>query len=196
MSISNELAKAAQYLTVNTSSNVITSNATLAFTGTAQISANGGVGTAGQVFTSNGSTGSPYWASASGGLTLLATLTPTNGAASATVTGLASSKYFLIVTSGVGVTPNSPLQVALSSDNGSSFGTVKTIGGSAASPYTTTTIYSSNISGYTKMITGINSSGTVVASETVVTGIINALQFTVNQNTFTGTGSIYIYGMN
>jgi hypothetical protein len=46
------------------------------------------------------------------------------------------------------------------------------------------------------MITGIQSSGIVLASETVVTGIINALQFTVNQNTFTGTGSIYIYGMN
>lgn len=195
MTISNELAKTAQYLAVNTSSNVITTNATLSFTGTAQINANGSVGTAGQVLSSNGSTGSPYWASA-GGLTLLATLTPTNGATSATVTGLASSKYFLIVTTGVSVTPNSPLQVALSSDNGSSFGSVKSIGTSGPSPYTTTTIYSTNISGYTKMITGIQSSGTVLTSETVITGIINALQFTVNTNTFTGTGSIYIYGIN
>jgi len=35
MSISNELAKAAQYLTVNATSNVITSNATLSLTGSA-----------------------------------------------------------------------------------------------------------------------------------------------------------------
>jgi hypothetical protein len=46
------------------------------------------------------------------------------------------------------------------------------------------------------MITGIQASGTVLASETVITGIINALQFAVNTNTFTGTGSIYIYGIN
>ena len=60
MTVSNELAKVAQYVTVNTSSNVITSNATLLFTNTAQISANGSVGLAGQVLTSNGSTGSAY----------------------------------------------------------------------------------------------------------------------------------------
>jgi len=53
----------AQYLTVNTSSNVITTNATLAFTNTSQLNANGSVGTAGYVLTSNGATGSPYWSS-------------------------------------------------------------------------------------------------------------------------------------
>jgi len=44
----------AQYLTVNTSSNVITTNATLSFTNTAQLNINGSVGANGQALISNG----------------------------------------------------------------------------------------------------------------------------------------------
>ena len=46
--------------------NFISNTTQLTISGT-PVSANGGVGTAGQVLTSNGSTGSPYWSTASGG---------------------------------------------------------------------------------------------------------------------------------
>jgi len=52
----------------NSTANVFIANATQ-LTITIPVSANGGVGTAGQVLTTNGATGSPYWANAGGGFT-------------------------------------------------------------------------------------------------------------------------------
>ena len=62
MSNSNELAKVAQFVTVNTSSNVISSNATFSvnnFVMSGAFSANSSNGSLGYVLTSNGS--SAYW---------------------------------------------------------------------------------------------------------------------------------------
>lgn len=153
-------------------------------------------GTSGNILTSNGTTWTSATPATSGGMTLLASLTPSNGATTATVTSLANSKSFLIVTSGVSVSPNSVLTVSVSSDNGSTFGAKVVFGSSSSAPYGIVTIYSTNISGAVKMLGGQQAFGSTIASETGVTGVINALQFAANTNTFTGTGTIYIYGMN
>jgi hypothetical protein len=87
MSQNYNIAEFGQYLSVNVTSNSVTLNSVSTSLGTTfvanatqitvtgvPVSANGGVGNAGQVLTSNGATGSPYWANSSGGLSKAQTL--------------------------------------------------------------------------------------------------------------------------
>jgi hypothetical protein len=164
----------------------------------------GGVGTLGQVLTSNGAGSLPTFQTLSGGATLLSTLTTTSGSTQS-ATSLAASQMFIIVFRNVSVSSGSSvyLNVAVSSNNGSSYSTTHRIsvgiGGSGA------------CSGICQIMNVGASGSKVIAStssvdatpdaaslrtslESSVTGTINALRFSMSENNF-DAGTIYIFGV-
>lgn len=152
------------------------------------------VGSTGQVLSSTG-TGAPVWANPQG-LALLATVTPANGVASASVTGLSSSKNIVIITDSLVTSGNTTVSVALSSNNGSSYGSTDSLtNGNNTTPVGYASFYRCDVSS-SKPNTKIYSGNGIVSSYTSTTGVINAIQFTTPNATFTGVGSIYIYGAN
>ncbi len=164
------------------------------------VSVGGSTGTSGQVLTSQGSGAAPQWGNG-GGLTLLATLTPANGTTSVSTTGLASSKSLMIVPDGIVVSSNSGLKAFVSSNNGSSYSsqakTFTNANGTSTSGFIQffrTDASSSNKPYFYTEAAGSAGSGSV----TDVTGVINALKIEVAIGgvTYTGAGSIYIYGLN
>ena len=154
-------------------------------------------------FTSN-TLNIPQYASGGGGgsgLTLLSTTPLTNGLSTISVTDLASSKYFLIVINFWDFTPiiapgDDPILInaALSSNNGSTYGSASNIAGAGNAGSTDVVyIHLTNISGVSKVIAR---EGTAI-QYTSVTGVINAIQFTLTAGyTYTSSGNLYIYGMN
>ena len=155
------------------------------------------VGSTGQVLSSTG-TGAPVWASPQG-LSLLATVTPANGVTSASVTGLVPNKNIVITTDTLGVsgTSSGGVSVALSSNNGSSYGQAvqfTAFSGAALTGYIS--FYRCDVSGSKPYFTVHGNTGIAYAlSYPPTTGSINAIRFTV-YSSFTGVGSIYIYGAN
>jgi len=142
----------------------------------------------------------PQYSSGGGsGLTLLGTVNPTNGSTSISITSLASSDYFLIVGVGVSVVTGSggSINFALSSDNGSTYGSTGIMESIANNVnYFVVEIYLTSISGVSKVFNNSAATGNRGLSYTSVTGVINAIQFSTNLDTFAGAGSIYVYGMN
>jgi hypothetical protein len=156
-------------------------------------------GTSGNVLTSNGTGWVSSAPAGGGGLTLLATLTPANATTTATATSLTSSKSFQIITDSITLSANGGIKFAISADNGSTYST----------PLTFTSTNGATTSGYVQMFRTdssssnkpyiyITASGTTASSTiTTSTGTINAIQMSITSAaTFTGTGNIYIYGMN
>lgn len=158
-------------------------------------------GTSGQVLTSQGNAAAPVWATpATGGMTLIIAFTPANGTASVAVGSLPSYKSIIAVSDGISLSGTSGLGFAVSSDNGSTYSTPITFTNTnGATPAGFVQVYrtdnaSSNKPGFT-----VNSSVTAAYQRiSTVTGTVNLVQINCVTGgiTFTGTGSIYIYGMN
>jgi len=152
-------------------------------------------GTTGNVLTSNGTSWLSSAPSSGGsGLTLIATLTPTNGTSSVSATSLSSYKSITIVTNGVTTTSSTYLRFKISSDNGSTYSSPQPY--STLSPsYGVVQLYQTDNSSSEKpyFYIGLPYSASAVTS---VTGVVNAVQIVPNSSTFSGTGNIFIYGMN
>lgn len=165
-----------------------TANLTLGTAGQVQIGAALGAGganygTSGQVLTSGGSGSAPSWTSLTGAVYI------TSGSGDTSFTNIGVySKLLLIYT--LSSTSSATLTVALSSNNGTSYGAAKTI----ASVATATTGYAiqsgfaeisnTGTSGTTKTITPFANGGqnsgtneyTTTSTDAVTTGVINAIQ--------------------
>jgi hypothetical protein len=164
------------------------------------VSVGGSTGTSGQVLTSQGSGAAIQWADPSTGLTLLATLTPTNGTSSVSVTGLASRQSLMIVPDGVVVSSNAGLAAYISSNNGSSYST-QNIGftnGNSTTPAGFAQIFRTDASSSNKPYFSVAPSASNAGAVTDVTGVINAIKVDVSIGgpTYTGAGKIYVYGLN
>jgi hypothetical protein len=189
-----------------TSTNTVT-NKTIAFgsnTFTGALGAtNGGTGLTspganGNLLTSDGTTWTSAAPASAGGMTLLATLTPANGVTLVSATSLSTQKSFVIVTASPTLSSYEGMRFALSSDNGSTYGsntTFTTVNG--ASSNGVATIYKTDDAAVTKPYFYIGGlAGNSLFGSNSKTGVINAIRISLPSATFTGTGSIYIYGMN
>lgn len=130
-----------------------------------------------------------------GGARLLATLTPTNGSTQVSSTSLPVSRQFDVVVVGVGATLDGVF-IEISSNNGSGYTSpmrfdVTNAGGNGG----VASVYAAEGTG-DKLILSERSGGAFSGS---VPGNapVNAIRITPNGGaTFTGTGAIYIYGIN
>ena len=163
---------------------------------TSGLTLTGSAGTSGQALLSQGTGNAPIWGAPTS-LTLLATITPANGVSTASATGLASSTEIIIAVSGITVAANSGLRFALSSDNGSNYGTAVTFTATnGTSPSGVAFIFRTATSSANKPY-GSLGSGSTSGNYTTTTGIINAVQISLSAaTTFTGTGDIFVYGVN
>jgi hypothetical protein len=131
-------------------------------------------------------------------MTLLATLTPTASVSTVAATSLTASKQFIIFSNG-SIVQNaiSGLQFQTSSDNGSNYSAGRTFSPTnSVSPYGFANIYLANFSANKNLFYTGAAGAFTSTNETVVTGVINAIQITSSVSTFTGVGSFYIYGIN
>lgn len=169
-----------------------------------KISLGGTNGTSGQVLTSAGAGVAPTWTSlpAAGSMTLVAKISPTNGAASVAQTGIASYKSLLIFYQRISVSATADIRFRFSVDNGSTYSSERNFGNAVSSTLTGRAgfaqIYLANSSGEIKVsfYTASPSTTTFNDLDNSITGVINALQFSVSAGTFAGAGSFYIYGVN
>lgn len=158
----------------------------------------GSAGTSGQLLSSNGSGSAPTWKTVEG-MTLISASTPSNGSTASFTTSIPSYKSIIvIIDSTMEISANGGLRIALSSTNGSSYGpdltftNTGTITPNAYLQYFRTDNASSNKVGFR-----ITPTSSVNVSETVITGVINAIRIGITTAaTFTGSGTIYIYGCN
>lgn len=155
-------------------------------------------GTNGQVLQTNGSGALSFATPSTGGLTLITTLTPANLATTASVTSVSSYKSIMVVTSGFTLSTTGGLNFAVSSNNGSTYSdnvTFTNTNGSTPSGFVQvfrTNESSANKGGF--VVNGTSPGGVNITS---VTGVINAVRIAITTAaTFTGTGTIAIYGMN
>jgi hypothetical protein len=156
--------------------------------------------------------GLPVVAPASGGMTLLSTLTTTSGTTQS-ATGLAASTYrkYYIEIDGVSFTSNAALTVAISGDNGSNYGTAVTISAASTADAQTRdgafeigginipTRYGANfLGGSIQVSTASGTAGPVLTAvilgkaTTGATGAVDAIRFA--GGTF-DAGEIRIYGV-
>lgn len=162
-----------------------------------------GVGTAGQVLTSGGAAANPSWASASGALTLLGTVTTTSGTTQS-IQNLPVSKAMLLVFNGVshGSGSNQSLRVSVSSTNGSSGSTAAAVSAAVAASvaqHGQVYLLNTGVVGNKTISPNLGASGAAstfrdVSTESTVTGIINALQFSPSGGSF-DAGSITVWGI-
>lgn len=131
---------------------------------------------------------------------LLATLTTTSGTTQ-TASSLPECPFLLIEVNGVSFTAAVFLTLALSDDNGASFGTANQISGALGAAANTisgvATVWNTGEIGLTKLVqvaqtTGGPGNQTYYAIEATKTGVITALRFA--GGTF-DAGSIKIYGI-
>jgi hypothetical protein len=159
-------------------------------------------GTSGQVLTSAGSAAAPAWTTPSaGGLTFISTLTPANGTSTASITSLSSYKSIIVITDGgVTLSTTSGLNFAISTNNGSTYSSATNFTNTNGStPRGFLQIYRTDSSSSIKNGFTINPLDTAanVQMDTAVTGTVNAIRIGITAGaTFTGTGNIFIYGMN
>ena len=156
-------------------------------------------GTSGNVLTSNGTTWTSAASTATASLTLLATLTTTSGTTQS-ATGLATTyTNFVCVFDGVNnSTGGDTLQVAVSANNGSSYGTAKDCSNASLLPaYGILQIWRANNNSvnhpgpyYTYQAGGLANYVTSTA------GAINAIRFSWGAGYTFNAGAIYIYGWN
>lgn len=176
------------------------SNGTIPYqsaSGTTQMLA---VGTAGQLLQTNG-TGAPSWVTVtSGGMTLLATVTPANGVSSVNITGLASSNQIQVISSStVTLNASASLRLKLSVDNGSSFpgSSIQFSSNNTNPDPCAATIYNTATNGSKRVLTFIGGSSDFSneSNSTVNAGTINAIQISTSTSSFTGDASFFIYGL-
>lgn len=155
-------------------------------------------GSNGQMLVTNGS-GVLSWATPStGGMTLITTITPANSATSAVVTSIAAyKKLYIQVFQYFTLSTSSSIRISMSDNNGSTYpGTTWVFTNTNVSTvYGAMDIYRGNQSGTSKIMSFFVGQN-YVGEETGVTGVINALRFTLSAGTFTGTGSLIVYGIN
>lgn len=142
--------------------------------------------------------GSGDLAVSSGGMTLLATLTP-SGVNTVTVTGLAASKQFVVVVQ-PSIASSDALNMYLSVDNGASFpGQGFGVSNSSTTPIGTASIYCANLT-TTKLVSRIMGTGTALqgseSNAAINAAAINALQFSTAGGANFNGGTIRIYGLN
>jgi len=154
-------------------------------------------GTTGNVLTSNGTSWLSSAVSGGGsGLTLLATLTPTNGTSAVSVTGLSSYKSIIIISNGITTNSGTYLKFQISSDNGSTYSNGAYFTDAASPSYGVAQIYRTDNSSSTKPFFSVSALSQYASAITTITGVVNAVQIVPNSLTFAGAGNIYIYGMN
>lgn len=161
------------------------------------VSVGGSTGTSGQVLTSQGSGAAPQWSSG-GNLTLLATITPANGATTASATGLSAYESLILMPDALTLAAAGGLTFALSSNNGSSYGSaIAFTNNNGTTPLGQAQIFRAKTASANKPYSYVGGGGVSSAgSYSSVTGIINALQIGLTGGTtFTGTGVVYVYGL-
>lgn len=135
-------------------------------------------------------------------LTLVGTVTTTTGTTQS-ITGIATTyKALLLVLNSVSGDATATIRVALSSDNGSGYGTALAITAStgAANSFSgLCTIYNTGYSSTSKLIvpstlSSANAYNSTVQTDSSTTGLINALQFSPSSGNF-DAGSIGVYGI-
>lgn len=171
-----------------------------ALTGTALLASS--LGTAGQILSSNGASSLPSWGAVtapSGTLSYIASGNVT-GTATADVTNIGSfSSLYIIAYSTYSTTSARNLTVAVSSNNGSSFGTAAQISAqpNTSSVFSLATISNTNVIGNKTIsptsLTLLTSSTlyTTTATETSITGTINALRFSHTGSTIVSIFSVF-----
>lgn len=166
-----------------------------------------GVGTAGQVLTSNGAGALPTFQDpAARGYTLLSTLTTTSGTTQS-ATGLGTRSSYMIVVNGVSFSSSSQLTIAFSTNNGSSYGTALNMAATLASVAnvlhglvtipgasgSTTKYFVSQIyNGAASNNSAVSTASCFFGRDTAATAAVNAIQFA--GGTF-DAGSIEIWGL-
>lgn len=159
-------------------------------------------GTSGQVLTSAGSGAVPTWTTiTSGGMTLLASVTPANGVSSVNITGLASSRQIQVISSAtVTLNASASVRLKLSVDNGISFpgSTIQFSSGNINPDPCAATIYNTAINGSKRVLTFIGGSANFSneSNATINAGTINAIQISTSTSSFTGDATFFIYGLN
>jgi hypothetical protein len=136
-----------------------------------------------------------------GGMTLLATVTPASGVTFVNITGLASSKQIVVFGNAFTISSASTLRLKISVDNGSTFPGLLTIFSNSSTTPTVgiANIYNANINASKKSINFINTGGNIYleTNSGLTAGTINAVRVeTDGTATFTGTGTFYVYGIN
>jgi len=159
-------------------------------------------GTSGQVLTSAGSGSAPTWSTiTSGGMTLLATVTPSNGVSSVNITNLASSKQIQVISSSnVELNDVANVRLKLSVDNGASF-SGSTFQFSTSNQYPdpcAATIYNTAVNGSKRVLTFINGSSNFSneSNSSINAGTVNAIQISTSLTSFSGNATFFIYGLN
>ncbi len=156
-------------------------------------------GTAGNVLVSDGTT----WTSAasSGGLTLIATLSPTSGTSSITASSIAAYKVLYLVASPLSFSAQDNLVAYFSADNGSTYPNNILLSASGTAPNGILTIFGANLSVTKTMLQQqSNISGQILGGYITQVGPsapINNIKVQLNSSTFSGSSNrIYIYGLN
>ena len=145
--------------------------------------------------------GDGTWATPAGGgsaMTLITTLSPTNGSTSVSATSISSYKSILVAIDSITVSANAGLTFAVSSDNGTNYSTSVTFtntNGTTPPGYIQTFRTDNSSSNKPYYMVNTNAPGAGRISD--VTGTVNAVQIAIsNASTFTGTGNIFLYGIN
>lgn len=144
---------------------------------------------------------SAQWIKLTSAVTLLATITPTNGVTTVAQTGLAKSNMLRVFMSDVGFAASATsVRFAVSANNGSTYSTETSpeIAGNVTSANTRFDLMNAGEASTNKPWFSAASNGNLAqAVITSVTGVINAIRFTTQSGTtFNGTGTIYIFGVN
>lgn len=156
-------------------------------------------GTSGQVLTMGAN--DPAWATAAAGGSweYIGSITTTSGSSQA-LTGISTDyKNLLLLFDFVGHNTTATIRVALSSNNGSSYGTAWVISNSFNSGSFGHSgqvfIMRSGENGQSKIIAGDPRSNNTVSTylETVITGLINAVQISPSAGAF-DSGVVYVFG--
>lgn len=164
------------------------------------------VGTSGHVLTSNGASALPTFQApaASGTWDLIGTLTTTSGSTQ-TLTDIPVSQTIICLITGVsGSSSSQRLRISYSTDNGSSFSSVKNVSDSLASVGNTVSgrvdIFNSGVVG-TKFILALTQESSIgnvttqgVYDDATTTGVIDAIRFAWSSGNF-DAGTIYVFSV-
>lgn len=135
---------------------------------------------------------------------LIGTLTTTSGTTQSLTSISSTYKHLVIIVDGVSHNHSSDagMTIAFSSNNGSSYGTAQSLIGTTNSAssvwYGSGIMYRTGVSGANKVgnfgFVPTVGNGRSAVAETVITGVVNAIQFAVTGGAF-DAGQILIYGM-
>lgn len=127
-----------------------------------------------------------------GGLSLIATLSPASGVSSVTFTNVPLGKVLLVVGAAATLS-NTTLAFSISDDGGSSYGNIRQFSSPGTLPAGMAQIYLPSVSGLPKpYLTSAGGGGT----EALVDGIVDTIRITPTNNNFAGGGNLYLYAVN